>query len=557
MLTSLWLPWGDGAAMAPLAFISSVSRIMSAVILVVLTPAVSVGPVAAGWLAYVILLILGGVLAIFLGVLLVKLVELLLRLIAHIPFDETKSTRAGGLSGALRRWDRTATRSLRHGRAAAIAARKHKSFRSKSSPAAPSDKPLSGLATTRSSVFSALNVQVPNQVDKSQKHHHPLGSSSPTPSPAFVTLNDDDGNIMSAMSQGPWLRTPTSETLFTNQLHGLYSNPTSNQPMASDLNAYSTPNVTAPSSGFAVVRGGRASEKAPYLMHNDGRNTWQNSRVQQSSSRNHHDYPPIGSQSQLSTSPDFQIQHSHAGPSFYKPAGNHSNASRARTTNLFETSAFQLGHPEHQSDPSSSKQKAKQAMRKKDFTLLGLFQVGRSKKKGDGSSDDDDDDDWDDSDEEEEEDSSEEEEDGEAGKKKSKLKGILGGLEGWGRRRLDTKDSDGRDDRGGGRGRVDEREEADSIGAGAGGPSTGFQVVRQPRPKPSPGHSTTTKNSNVNHHPEGDQDQVSLPPPPTTTPLEHDPSTPGSIPLAPNLSTDSHASSTSADDQQLFLARGF
>ncbi|OAV94958.1 hypothetical protein PTTG_26827 [Puccinia triticina 1-1 BBBD Race 1] len=354
MLTSLWLPWGDGAAMAPLTFITSVTRIISAVILVVMTPTVSVGVIASGWLTYVVLLILGGVLCILVLVLGVKLVELVLRLGAHIPFDETRSTRAGGIRGAWRRWDRSSgSRSTRHGRAAAIAARRHR--RRPPKPAA-----VGSRRTPRASIFSALNGQ--------DNHPGELAHvQTPSLSPGFGAINDEDGNIMSAMSQGAWLRTaPPDNSLFP-------ARPGMAPPDHSGPGGQ-------PSSGFAVVRGGRATEKTPYLMHNDGRNSWR------TPSHRPHDYPP--------SHHAHHLQQHHLPPSSSPPSAFfHSTSSSANplnphlahsttTTNLFDQqpAPFPLsGHStSDDSLPHSSVRRRQNRKKKKKNThtgggLFGLF----------------------------------------------------------------------------------------------------------------------------------------------------------------------------------------
>ncbi|OBZ70432.1 hypothetical protein A0H81_09679 [Grifola frondosa] len=73
--TSIWLPWGQGASMGLISFLFCVARIVIAVLLVILTPVVSIGSGAAQWVAYAILFILGLVYLAFCLMLLVKIVE--------------------------------------------------------------------------------------------------------------------------------------------------------------------------------------------------------------------------------------------------------------------------------------------------------------------------------------------------------------------------------------------------------------------------------------------------------------------------------------------------
>lgn len=91
--------------MGPLAFMLSVSRIIVAVMLVVLSPTMNISIGAANWLAYVVLLVQFLILALLLLVTIFKVVEILLRVTKAVPFDENRSSRAGGISGAMRKMD--------------------------------------------------------------------------------------------------------------------------------------------------------------------------------------------------------------------------------------------------------------------------------------------------------------------------------------------------------------------------------------------------------------------------------------------------------------------
>ncbi|KAH9814540.1 hypothetical protein DFH28DRAFT_970314, partial [Melampsora americana] len=370
-LTSLWLPWGDGAAMAPLSFVFSVSRIITAVILVVLTPTVSLGSIATGWLTYVILLLQAIVFLLLLLMLLVKIVELGLRLCAHIPFDETRSTRSGGLKGAIRRWDRDGNRSTRHGRAAAIAARRRRRRRTKQNGSTFTwigssiqflEGPLKGSVSALNTPHSLIR-QEPND-SRNRLNVLPHGHHSPV---GLIGMNDDDGNIMSAMSQGPWLRTqPPYELNPIPSSHHEPHHPSHTPPQP-------PPTTAVASSGFAVVRGGRATEKTPYEVHDDGRRR---------------DYPPIAHQAPSTTR-----------FSSFTGSGNRT------TTNLFD-------QPDHHQLSPGFEQKKKKASRKSKRTkwrLGGLSQRRRRRSRRSESSSEEDET------TEEEEEEEEEGEEGEGG----------------------------------------------------------------------------------------------------------------------------------------------
>ncbi|THH11480.1 hypothetical protein EW145_g629 [Phellinidium pouzarii] len=72
--TSIWLPWGRGATMGLISFFFCVARITVAVLLVILTPTVSVA---------------------------IKIIEGLFRIVGRVPFDRSKHSLDSGLLGVL------------------------------------------------------------------------------------------------------------------------------------------------------------------------------------------------------------------------------------------------------------------------------------------------------------------------------------------------------------------------------------------------------------------------------------------------------------------------
>ncbi|GJE84872.1 hypothetical protein PsYK624_009480 [Phanerochaete sordida] len=99
--TSVWLPWGHGASMGLISFLFCVARIVIAVLLVILTPIVSVGSGAAQWVAYAILFILGLIYLAFVLMLIVKLIEGVVRIFGGVGFHESRHVVDSGLLGAL------------------------------------------------------------------------------------------------------------------------------------------------------------------------------------------------------------------------------------------------------------------------------------------------------------------------------------------------------------------------------------------------------------------------------------------------------------------------
>lgn len=100
---SLWLPWGEGAMMGPVSFVASVLRIITAVLILLLSPLVDFGREPNGWLTYVILLIQAILYVCAALILVFKVVEGLVRLVGRASFDERASPRTSGLGGALRK----------------------------------------------------------------------------------------------------------------------------------------------------------------------------------------------------------------------------------------------------------------------------------------------------------------------------------------------------------------------------------------------------------------------------------------------------------------------
>ncbi|THH16421.1 hypothetical protein EW146_g4219 [Bondarzewia mesenterica] len=100
LITSIWLPWGHGASMGLISFLFCVARIVIAVLLVILTPTVSIGDQAGQWVAYAILFILALVYLAFLLMFLCKIIEALVRIFGGVGFDHSRHAVDAGLLGA-------------------------------------------------------------------------------------------------------------------------------------------------------------------------------------------------------------------------------------------------------------------------------------------------------------------------------------------------------------------------------------------------------------------------------------------------------------------------
>ncbi|TFY69192.1 hypothetical protein EVG20_g3243 [Dentipellis fragilis] len=99
LVTSVWLPWGHGASMGLISFLFCVARIVVAVLLVILTPTVSIGSEAGQWVAYVILFILALIYLAFLLMLVSKVIEAGIRIFGRVGFDRSRHAIDGGLLG--------------------------------------------------------------------------------------------------------------------------------------------------------------------------------------------------------------------------------------------------------------------------------------------------------------------------------------------------------------------------------------------------------------------------------------------------------------------------
>ncbi|KAK4058117.1 hypothetical protein OIO90_000856 [Microbotryomycetes sp. JL221] len=284
LITSLWLPWGDNASMGPLAFIMCLARIIIAVLLVVLSPSVNVSSSASAWIAYIVLLVHGVVWLMFLFILMSKFFELVIRFFGTIPFDESRSPRAGGLGGALRKLDRSAAgRSTGGGQNQLGNTRKKGKASRRAAAAAVAN------ASRQSSDFSThANVgqrgwdnhgqaYAPSETTVGTRTRLLDRPGHQTPQPSFTHSDgsrsfyggatEDDAYIMSAMSSGPWVATQGSGHVKP----GEYSSTTSSTsgpvirsgPHRGDQVTV-VPAVS--STGFARISGGRASSTNPYQL---------------------------------------------------------------------------------------------------------------------------------------------------------------------------------------------------------------------------------------------------------------------------------------------------
>ena len=123
LVTTIWQPWRPGAGMVVPGFLFTIIRIASTVLLLILSPAVSlffgtvqprlfsgadkasflqvgIGNAVSGWIAYTILCLQGVALLAFLVMLISKVMEGLIRLFGNVKFADSTHALDGGLFAA-------------------------------------------------------------------------------------------------------------------------------------------------------------------------------------------------------------------------------------------------------------------------------------------------------------------------------------------------------------------------------------------------------------------------------------------------------------------------
>ncbi|GAA5862778.1 hypothetical protein JCM8547_006542 [Rhodosporidiobolus lusitaniae] len=293
LITSLWLPWGDNSAMGALAFLLSLARIIIAVLLVVLSPTVNISASAASWIAYIVFLVQGLVLLLLVFVAAFKLLELLVRVIGGVPFDESRSPRGGGLFGAIRkiRGGKGGGKNRRRqggGGGAQSSAAKRRAIEERRRRNLHRERFGTG-ASDRSSVQARTHMlpSAARPAGHSALSLNGGGSNSPFPSAGL----DDNDYIMSAMSSRGWdsaseassqrpgfvkpgsyAAASSGPILRSVQQHWGHSQvsmsssptPTSAIIVPAAAQTSSPPSTGSGGSGFTRVGGGRASHSNPY-----------------------------------------------------------------------------------------------------------------------------------------------------------------------------------------------------------------------------------------------------------------------------------------------------
>ncbi|KAF8524760.1 hypothetical protein JB92DRAFT_3109283 [Gautieria morchelliformis] len=285
LTTSVYLPWGRGAAMGGVSFTLCVARIITAVLLVILTPAVSVGAPAAGWIAYAILFIQALVYLFLFLILVSKLAEAAVRVVWRVAFGRSKHTVDAGLLGAIALAGCGGRRKGKAGRGRA--SRESDSTRGMLRPVSPgataaSRRTMSALGTASSpaangspggppSVLRPEQLTQPYREESDDEGGYILGawhyddeaeSPSAASSPVSLSASAARASTPAGASVGR-ASTPTGASI------------RASTPAGASVRASTppTPAARAPasSSGFSRVAGGRANLESPFTMSAVGR----------------------------------------------------------------------------------------------------------------------------------------------------------------------------------------------------------------------------------------------------------------------------------------------
>ncbi|KAG8891065.1 hypothetical protein FRB98_000074 [Tulasnella sp. 332] len=334
LATSMRLPWGEGANMGAMSFMFCVGRIITCVLLVILSPVVNIGNSASGWVAYAVLIINGLIYIAFVLILLMKILEGLVRLFGRISFDSARHPSDTGLFGTIEMLS-----FFKRHRRRGSSARRHRYRPAHSNTGHEVPSP----STDRS---SHAMVYETNSLSREKQHGTSSVPSYLRPEHARTPYKEDGDDLDKGYILGAFHdegnveppMPPMPQQQFYH--HKQYTQP--------PVPAQQPPSNT----GFTRVKGGRANFDTPFAIRNppgseDRRN---NRRTTESTSLVMTAYPPSSFTHQHP--PSLQQQQSEPSPSsFPQPAPKKLAHGRRRseTAVIEDTSSFAGG----QGPPSS------------------------------------------------------------------------------------------------------------------------------------------------------------------------------------------------------------
>ncbi|WWC61710.1 uncharacterized protein I303_104295 [Kwoniella dejecticola CBS 10117] len=281
IIPGVWYPWGEGASMgAPNAFLGMI-RLISAVLVMLLSPPIALNSPTTDWITYAILILQAIIFIFFLLMLITKIIEGSVRLAGGVHFDESTHPLDGGIFAAI--MDLDCLNGVRGGKAAARKRRKRGSRQLQRNVSAAGSLTTQMMLDRHSQGVSRPPVptsevstpfltpgypQIPMQERPSYFPNYtapPLGPPPPEPERLSSESRSAEGhgeNIMDAWRPSP---VPSSKSGYAPP--GTYV-PSANSPTRHVYGQVPTstppPGNGAPHRTFSVVRGGRADLENPY-----------------------------------------------------------------------------------------------------------------------------------------------------------------------------------------------------------------------------------------------------------------------------------------------------
>ncbi|EIW70782.1 hypothetical protein TREMEDRAFT_11397, partial [Tremella mesenterica DSM 1558] len=263
IIPAVYYPWGEGASMgAPSAFLGLL-RVVSVVLVMLLSPNLSMTRSADDWIAYSIFILQAIAFVFFALMLITKVVEGLIRLFGSVHFDESTSPLDGGIFAAI--MDLDCLNGVRGGKAAARRRRKRGSKQLQRNVSA------AGSLTTQM-MLDRHSQGIPRQ-PVSETHVPFLQSpTSPGPQTYFPGYHSPLGPPpMERLSSDSRSEERTAEGHIMDAWSPPHSPPHIYQGYAPPGNY--VPSATSPDGGksFHVISGGRAEMRNPYIATGPGR----------------------------------------------------------------------------------------------------------------------------------------------------------------------------------------------------------------------------------------------------------------------------------------------
>ncbi|CAE7224731.1 unnamed protein product [Rhizoctonia solani] len=272
LATSIWLPWGKGAHMSLISFLFCVLRIISSVLLVILSPAVAIGDSAGAWIAYAILIIAAIIYLTFVIVLLFKILEGLVRLIFKIPFDRSHHSVDTGLFGALglagccggRSRNKRRSRGHRYQLSGSISGSSNSKAGLMGRSSSGMEYPNAAYQPPAGGNYPPVNTPYANYPPSNGPMSYPPGPAPQSylrPEQMWQSYQeadeDDAGNIMQSWNK--YQMSPAQSNLQV---------PVASQPGPAyqAIPTNQAPQSSTPSSGFSRVKGGRAHYDSPFAI---------------------------------------------------------------------------------------------------------------------------------------------------------------------------------------------------------------------------------------------------------------------------------------------------